>query len=216
MTGNLKKQGNDTDTMQPIGIEATAEPAPDYDPFHPANLRVSTDPAALGVRKVYTRVPVHKPNTQTWFRVHPDPAFTVVLNILTLKHGAGGLDKEHYLVTPRVAPLLIGEFRPMQIFYVIDRQGSISLWPIALPNPDGRSNSWAESALAAVSTAQECWTRLIPADGGYELLVTKDERVPEPNWPADLDLHALLKLAFKDKLIDDPDHEVIKLLQGRI
>jgi hypothetical protein len=37
--------------------------------------------------------------------------------------------------------------------------------------------------------------------------------LPEPEWPA-APFQELIKLAFKDKLIADPDHPVLRQLRG--
>jgi hypothetical protein len=66
------------------------------------------------------------------------------------------------------------------------------------------------------TTAMKSWTRLKPAEGFYEILVSENPMLPEPEWPTDLNMAALLRLGFKDKFIDSPDHEVIKMLAGRI
>ena len=38
----------------------------------------------------------------------------------------------------------------------------------------------------------------------------------EPEWPADETFNDLLRLAFKDRLVDRPDHPVVQRLAGAI
>jgi hypothetical protein len=45
-------------------------------------------------------------------------------------------DREVYLVTPNMAQVLPGEFATVTLFTAINRQGTLHLWPVKLPNPD--------------------------------------------------------------------------------
>jgi hypothetical protein len=62
------------------------------------------------------------------------------------------------------------------------------------------------------------WVR-VTADreaGGYQVHAAANQP-PEPEWP-DLSLADMLRLAFasQGRIIDDPDHPVIKQLLGRL
>jgi hypothetical protein len=50
--------------------------------------------------------------------------------------------------------------------------------------------------------------------GGYEVFMAeKQNQIPEPEWP-ELSFEELCKIAFRDRLINVPDHPVIKRLRG--
>ena len=53
-------------------------------------------------------------------------------------------DREVYLVTPAIAPDLVGEIAAATIYTAINRQGVVHLWPIRLPAPDGKHNALAQ------------------------------------------------------------------------
>ena len=40
-----------------------------------------------------------------------------------------------------------------------------------------------------------------------------NQNIPEPVWPTE-SFEEIVKIAFRDKLIDRPDHPVIKRLRG--
>src|SRR5436305_535712 len=58
-------------------------------------------------------------------------------------------NREIYLVEPALWPELMSEIFPACLFYTVTRQSDVMLWPVRLPGPDGKTNSWNESALAA-------------------------------------------------------------------
>ena len=121
-------------------------------PFDPAALRLDQSYAdTVGVKKLLTTVPVRKPNRQDFVRVHPDPAFRLTpAAIIEVKE-----DREVYLVTPNMAPALAGEFSTATLYLAINRQGVPILWPVKLPNPDGKHNEWHRSAGRGSRTGYE-------------------------------------------------------------
>ena len=54
---------------------------------------------------------------------------------------------------------LLGDIYPVCLFMAVNRQGSPFLWPVKLPGPDGKTNTWNESSLAA-ALAEESWIRV--------------------------------------------------------
>ena len=90
----------------------------------------------VGVKKLLTTVPVRKPNRQEFVRVHPDPAYRLTpAAIIEVKE-----DREVYLVMPDMAPILPGEFSTVTLLTTINRQGTLHIWPVKLPTPEGRQN----------------------------------------------------------------------------
>lgn len=143
-------------------------------------------------------------------RVHPDANYRLSpAAIIELKD-----DREVYLVTPAIAPDLVGELVPATIYTAINRQGVVHLWPVRLPGPDGKHNAWHRSAETAVDVAMHRWVQLAAnmSLGAYEAFEAS-ANIPEPTWP-DLSFAELLKIAFQDRLVDRPDHPVILKLLG--
>ena len=121
------------------------------DPFDPSRLRLSQNmTAALGVKKHLTTLPVRKPSKEWFVRTHPDPTYRLETCVIELKE-----DSETYLVAPDLWDDLAGEgtFSPRLLVAAINKQGTIFIWPIRLPGPDGRHDEWSKSALVAANIA---------------------------------------------------------------
>jgi hypothetical protein len=180
-------------------------------PFNPAALRLDQSFAdTIGVKKLLTTVPVRKPNRQDFVRVHPDPAYRLTpAAVIEVKE-----DREVYLVTPRMALALPGEFSTATLYLTINRQGVLHLWPVKLPGPDGKHNEWHRSAAEAAERAMKTWVRVTSSMslGAYEIFEASGE-LPEPVWP-DLSLEEILKIAFRERIVDRPDHPLVQRLQG--
>jgi len=85
-----------------------------------------------------------------------------------------------------------------------------------LPGPDGRHNTWHSTALEAASLAKEKWIRLQPNQdvGAYDVLVAENQTYT-PKWP-DLTFLEIINIAFKGRIIRDPEHHIIQELRGRL
>jgi hypothetical protein len=180
------------------------------DPFDPARFRLGQDfGATVGVKKLVTVIPVGRPGNHDFFRVHPDPAYRLDAAILELKE-----EQEVYLVAPDMLAALPGSVKPKTLFTTISRQGVLRLWPVALPDADGRRNDWTRSALDAADHAMRRWIRLASnmSLGAYEIFEAQGQ-LPDPEWP-DLTFGAMLKVAFRDRIIDRADHPVVQRLHG--
>jgi len=182
-------------------------------PFDPAALRLDPSYAeTLGVKKLLTTVPVRKPNRQEFVQVHPEPAYRLVpAATIALKE-----EGEVYLVTPQMARELSNEIAPVCLSTTMNRQGVLFLWPVKLPDPAGRPNSWLESAGVAAERAMGHWVRVASnrALGAYEISVAIAD-LPEPEWP-DLPFDEVLKIAFREHIVDRLDHPLVKQLRGEV
>ena len=182
------------------------------DPFDPAALRLSQDFAAsLGVKKALLTVPVRKPDKSWFVRVHPDPDYRLNTVVIELKD-----EREIYLVAPSLWPELSTEatFSPRALFTAVNRQGVVFLWPVRLPDANGKLDDWNRSALEGVQLAQKDWVRVSAnmSLGAYDVMVATGS-LSEPMWPQE-PLGDLLGVAFKDRYIDKADHPVLKRLRG--
>ena len=63
-------------------------------------------------------------------------------------------ERETYAVTPVIASALPGEVRLVDLRLCVSRSGTIFLWPVPLPTPDGRENAWRQSARAGAELAE--------------------------------------------------------------
>ena len=192
------------------------QPAVPLDPFDPARLRLSQSfTETVWVKKLLTTVPVRKPGAQDFVRVHPDLSYRENFPIIELKD-----EHEEYIVIADLVPELFGEFVNKTLYTAINRQGTAFFWPVRLPSPDGKDNGWWRSGRQAVDLATNKWIR-VRANmnlGAYDIFQAGEDdkgksMLPEPEWP-ELTFWELIKIAFRDHLIDRIDHPVIKKLRG--
>lgn len=184
------------------------------DPFDLSNIAVSSVTSEdLGVEKPILVIPVDKPNRQSFFRVHPDPAFGADVRIIKLEAA-----RETYLVTKKVWPSIPGETKLVRLIPYITREGGLGLWPVPLLDEylGKKDNNWAITARAAAEYAETKWVRMSANTqlGRYDV-VTSDN-IPDPIWP-EITFREILEKAFgNDHLIDSLDHPVIRQLQGDV
>ena len=198
------------DSVQSASSIHLTEEGPD--PFDPEALRLSADfHASVGVKKALLTVPVRKPAREWFIRVHPHPDYRLQTALLELKEAG-----ETYLVSQDLWSELAGEstLSPRTLFTAVNRQGVLFLWPVRLPGADGRHDAWSKSALEAAEMAQTKWVRL-QADmslGAYSVYYAD---YPDPEWP-ELSFRELLRIGFKDRLIQTRDHSVLRQLRGEL
>ena len=163
--------------------------------------------SASGVRKKLTTVPVRKPNKTQFVRVHSENK----LDTMLLKYGDNGEDL--YLIDPDVMQEVEDLAKPYRLVKAIDRQNNFLIWPLAIPD-DGRPLNWHLSALEAAGNAELEWTRMQAnmSLGAYEIFAAEQD-LGDPEWP-ELSMNELLEIAFKNKIIDRPDHLVLLQLRG--
>jgi len=203
-----KTDPNTMPDMQPTTEQQASTP----DPFDPTNLRLSQSfVETAGVKKLLTTIPVRKPSRQEFVRVHPSAEYRENFPIIELKD-----EREEYIVTASLVPELIGEFVIKTLYLAINRQGTLFFWPVRLPGPDGKDMNWWKSAREAAVLAMKDWVR-IKANmnlGAYDIF-QPDGVIPDPEWPQ-RGFWELIKIAFRDHLIDRIDHPVIKRLRGQV
>jgi hypothetical protein len=188
--------------VEPVSkIDSSPKAADEFDPFRPENLRIDAASQGPVAKKLLTHVPVRKPHRQDFIRVHPDKNYRLTAAVIELKE-----DREFYLIEPRLRAELASEDALCEIFTVINRQGVVFLWPVRLPGPDGRVNHWHSTAKEAAELAMDKWisVRANMDAGAYEIYEALGN-LPDPIWP-DVTFHELLKIAFRDRLVDSLDH----------
>jgi hypothetical protein len=181
-------------------------------PFNLEELRIdpSTTDDQINTERLLLKVPVRRPDRQTFIRTHPDPAYAATLAVLELHE-----ERTAYLVHPKIAVGFPRDARRVILATAIDRAGVVFLIPIKLPL-DGRQDDWSDSLLEGVRQARDCWTKIASNQslGAYEISVAT-AAIPGPTWPTKT-YQELLEIAFRDKFIDRVDHPVLLRLEGRI
>ena len=196
--------------MSITAIEAPVAPAPAGFDLNAMRLPTSYS-AGLGVKKVLNKVPVGKPNQAVFFRIREGEAWTFSAFIYSDKDA-----NETYIVLPCVQPLLGNLARPAQLYAAIDRTDNPLLIPVILPSEGGHWNSWHESLSQGVNMAKKHWVRL-SANKSINAYDTNQAlgALSEPVWPITT-MEELIKIAFRGKIVDNPDHPVIQALQGAV
>lgn len=167
-----------------------------------------------------TILPVRKPHKQMTVSIEPDQNLWFNMNCFVLHgeaEGKGG-EKTYYPIVPEVAELVSESVIKVKFVPYVTIQGTLMLWPVSLKcDSKGELNSWHASALDIINehSATGGWIRVIANQdaGGYDvrtiLLPTK------PKWPAiAMSKAEMVELAFKNRLIKDDNHPIIKAQLG--
>lgn len=171
-------------------------------------LRLSQDFESLAeVKEVVTEVTIGKPNRQTFFRVHPE--WKGVYPILELKTA---MRSDYYIVAPQAAAEAEDEVHPRFLVPVITRDGRLYIWPLRISSGEQQLDQAAASSLAAMLVAKNQWIKLVWKGHSFATFIAKKD-LPAPEWPQ-ITFDEMLEIAFKDRIIDSPDHAVIKSLIG--
>lgn len=210
-----RENGNPNRESERPDDDLTGRPPGQNDPFADLDsLRLSQDFVAHnGVKPLLSSIAVRKPNGQEFIRVRPGDEWQFDAGCLTENS-----TKDIYLVHASLVDELRGDVKPTCLRTYISRGSKAPrLWPIGLPGPGGQWNSWHESAATAASLAEENWLK-VTSDGNANTYRTHvaEAAFPEPQWPVELSMNDLIRLAFKDRIIDSIDHPVLRRLRGEI
>jgi hypothetical protein len=218
LTPSETEQSSEAPLVKPTAQPIETQPEPKQTPTETprdifddlSQLRLDQNfTETAGVKKLLTTIPVRKPHPQEFVRVHPDPKYRETVALIELKDA-----REIYLVTPAVANELPGEFFMATLYTAVNRQGVVFLWPVRLPNSDGKTIEWHRSAAEAAERAMRTWVR-IKANmslGAYDIFEAPATTV-EPQLPT-APYNELLRIALRERLVISLDHPVIKALRG--
>ena len=185
-----------------------------FDPSELAKLLLSQDFSELSqVKPVLTTVSARKPHKQEFVRVQAGESNRFTTGCFIDKES-----REAYLVSPAVRDLLAGDVVPTMLVVCLSRNSPIPfLWPLTLPGVDGRPNRWHESGIEAATLAESQWLKVVAdMSAGCYVPMVACGNLPEPDWSGVPTIAEMLKLAFKERFIDRPDHPVLKRLRGDI
>jgi hypothetical protein len=163
-------------------------------------------------RVIPINVKVGKPPNNVYFRAHPSPDMALDASVII---GDGGSD-DFYFIHPRMLNhhTMLPRLRKVTIAVIYSWPGgTISLWPV--PITGEKSIPCWKSGRAAFEMSKVQWVQLVWNSDARDYDVAVAEGInTEPIWPPDLDLSALLRLGFSDKIIADPDHDYVRRLRG--
>jgi hypothetical protein len=187
-------------------------PPPTINPFDPAGYRVSQSlAAAAGVKKVLTDLSVCTPKAEWFVRRHPSPEYAMDGWVIDLKDAG-----EQYLVRWDIVPSLLGEatLKAKSFYLAVTMQGKAFLWAVRRePDEEKQPAKWMRAPLEAVRLAKDHWTRIAWNEATRQHDVSTSNSSVEPVWP-DLTFEQVLKLAFRDYMIEGLDHPILRQLRG--
>jgi hypothetical protein len=183
------------------------------DLFSPENMRIDPSYLLQGAVKTHLlHVPVKRPSKQDFIRVHPSEDYRATAALIEL-------DEE--IVSYWVLPRLLAEIDPNSyklytLYLAVNRQKKPFLMKVRIPGADGRINSWHSTLRDAAELAMKFWVKVVPDTGNKCYQVEQPvAKISDPEWP-NLSFVDLMRLAFKNLVIDNPDHEVLQRLRGEI
>jgi hypothetical protein len=162
----------------------------------------------VAVEKLLDKIPIRKPSAQDWFRIHSHPDLIWNATVIIMKD-----DNEIYIVPKHLRQSLVGEYVAVTMYVGINRQGVVFLWPVRLPDDDGRDMDCWSSQREAAELAKTKWVRIKwnKSLRAYEKLVAKN-LTEEGDWP-ELDRKKVMEIAFKGRIITSLDHPIVKALK---
>lgn len=164
--------------------------------------------ASAPVKKLITTVQVRKPHNQEFVRASIELTFDTLTYVWKE-------DGKLFLVEPGLVQEFPQGLRPTSLVGTMNRQGVFFFWPVFVKQGDETWNDWHRSGHDAMLEARKHWVRVESnrSLGAYEVSIALGAGLPEPEWP-ELSLEELLLIAFRDYIIDSPDHIILKKLRG--
>jgi hypothetical protein len=174
-------------------------------------LRLPSSFDDIHATKQIVTVPIRKPTRQEWVRLQDGEGGSPLgpVAAITIKD-----DAVTYVVRPDLVPSLQrGEYDIVYLHAAISTSQAIFLWPVRIASD--RQDAWTASMQEAVALANRGWVRVTAdmAAGHYDVHTPVGE-LAAPVWPPDVTFQKIVDVALKDRLIDSPDHPVLRRLRG--
>jgi hypothetical protein len=201
---------NDAQNVKPDLKIVPPETPKAWDPFDPESLKAQGRGDEIAVEKVLLAVAVRKPRKGEFFRVHPDPDLSAIIKVFKSDDG------DTYLVNPVVQDVFGQQVVTVRLFYCVNRYGDPFLWPVRVPTNGEKDNSYWETARAAAAKAVDDWFRIEANLTAKNYAATRAQgALPAPAWP-ELPYPEVLQLAFKNAVVDNRDHTLVRTFLGEI
>jgi hypothetical protein len=194
--------------------QCSADAAPSLNPFADLaslNLGASYVEDGIKVKRKLLTMPMGSPDKRQFFRAYrEDKAFIARIYERPVP---GELRPVPYFV----APALHGDASLGRVLKTVKLVRCIYfdthapfLWPISIGH---RDNAWSRTALDIVAAAEEGYVRCVPDGRNGYAIEYPEQRLGEPTWP-ELSQSEWYDLAFKGRVIDSFEHEVLRELRG--
>jgi len=165
----------------------------------------------LQLHRVSTNNTVRRPGKDEWIYVHGDDSWNKCALIVTKV----GREETFYLVKASVAKEYGDIVFPALLVPFTTVDGITCLWPIREPFGKQDGGSWNVSARREAPLIMGQWAQ-IHKDNVLKEYVTKITGIKPPQPEIDEErLKNILELAFKDKIITEPDDSRLKAFRKR-
>jgi hypothetical protein len=183
------------------------------DPFDPERLRYDEAEFTadnISTKKNYGAVKVRKPGQQEWFQLHPSLKYQMPAALFVRKN-TELLTPQTYLVPKEYWGLFKRQhLTPVRLRLAINSLDTEFLWDIRRPR-DGVMTYYHISVKEAADADEATWIRLDWDNGSrtYDYVEALDD-LGDPQWQhPERSWGDWLRLAFRGRLIDREDHEVV-------
>jgi hypothetical protein len=185
--------------------KATKKPLLDPEKYRKVKAHAAEEAFSDGAQ---TTIPVRKPGSRNFFRVHPDEEY----RLYDVPVVEDDNHEWHILSADLEIPEEVERFVcHVNLLTCLNHKGTLFLWPYK-----NSTNDWSKSASRIARRAMSEWVRLrADMDANcYRVETAPAElRAIEPSWP-NLTFDEIFNTAFEDKCIDSLDHPVIRSLRG--
>lgn len=159
-----------------------------------------------------------KTDNTDFFRIRGGKEWMMDFPIFSQK----GMDKEKYLVMPEYQQELNerNSLSPVRFYFgIIWGSNILFLSDVGIKvNDEGALNSYNKSRHELYELAKNKWIS-ISANMSLQAYVATEAKslIPDPIWPEKpANIGEAIEIAFKDNVINSPDHPVLKKLRGEI
>jgi hypothetical protein len=190
--------------------EASEEPKKRKAGFDLAKFRLPQNFTQVGLVEKRAGIRLGKPTKHSFFRVNPSPDYQFETRVLEY-----GENRDLYLVSPELCDEIPTLLRVVTLRLYVTLDGVIGIWPLPIPD-ELRPNRWHISALEIALKAEESWVRMAAnmAAGEYDYVIALNPPAVV-KWPTKT-FDELIREAFKGRIIDTPDHPVLRALRGAL
>ena len=205
VNSNLPDADNQHAAPAKVPTKATKKPLLDPEKYRKAKSPAAEEAFSDGVQST---IPVRKPGSRNFFRVHPGEECRLY-DVPVVEDEK----KETYILAPDLEiPEDLERFvSHVNLVTCLNHKGTLFLWPYK-----NSTNDWSKSASRIARRAISEWVRLrADMDANcYRVETAPAElRAIEPAWPK-MTFDEIFNTAFEDKCIESLDHPVIRSLRG--
>jgi hypothetical protein len=205
------RQPVDGDAQPQQGPVDTAVPLNPFADLASLNLGASYVDDGIKVKRKLLTMPMGSPDKRQFFRaIREGQAFIARIYERPVP---GELRPTPYFV----APVLHGDASLGRVLKTVRLVRCVYydthapfLWAISVGQ---RDNAWSRTGLEIVAAAEEGYVRCVPNGRDGYAIEFPEQDLGEPSWP-ELSQSEWYDLAFKGRVIDSFDHEVLRELRG--